>query len=186
MSKASLPSFVVSVATLPKSGFRLEVEADEQERQSVAEHAGVEAIHELRADLTLYRWRKDGVRLSGSLAARIEQTCVVSLEPVLQEIDEGLSMLFLPEGSRFARPEEQHNGELVLDPLGEDIPDTFSGGRIDVWQPLLEQFLLAIDPWPRAPGAAREGALGQPASGDERSESPFSVLKQLKSGKSDR
>jgi uncharacterized metal-binding protein YceD (DUF177 family) len=186
MNDAAFPSHTVSVATLPKKGFRLQLAADASQRAAIAEHAGVNAIHALTAEITLHRLRKDGVKLTGSLNAEVEQPCVVSLAPVIQTIADQVSLLFVPENSRLARPRSRGDGELVLDPLGEDVPDTFSGDRIDIWYPLIEHLILAIDPWPRAPGVEHSGEAEQPDFGENRPESPFSVLKQLKTGRSQR
>ena len=42
--------------------------------------------------------------------------------------------------------------------------------------PLLEEFVLAIDPYPRAPGVE----FAAPVDAEPRPESPFAVLKALK------
>lgn len=184
MAGDNLPSHPVSVTILPRSGFQLELVAGDEERRAIAAHAGVDSIHEIGADVTLSRWRKDGVKLSGHLRARIEQPCVFSLEPVFQTIDKEMDLLFIPEHSRLSRPEQLHSGELLVDPLGDDVPETFDGGQIDVWQPLIEQLVLEIDPWPRAPGAEFADTQEQIAPEQAQGESPFAVLRQLKSGKS--
>lgn len=179
MSDLNLPQRVISVATLPKSGFHLELEADEGARDAIAAHAGVEEISELEADITLFRWRKDGVRIAGRLIATVRQPCVVTLEPLVQEIGEDLKLLFVPEGSKLTRPEEVQDGELVLDPFGEDIPATFTGGQINVWEPLIEQFILAVDLWPRAPGAELPAGQEDQTAAENEAGSPFAVLKNL-------
>jgi uncharacterized metal-binding protein YceD (DUF177 family) len=179
--KLKIPSFSVNVATLPSSGYALSLRPNGQEREALAKAAGVTALHELEADIVLRRWRRDGVEIKGELRARAEQPCVVTLEPVFQDIREPLRATFLPEHSALAVPVERHDRELVLDPEGDDPPDTFEGDSIDVWPFILEMLMLAIDPFPRAPGAelapAADDAGEQPESAEE---SPFAVLRALK------
>ena len=48
--------------------------------------------------------------------------------------------------------------------------------RYDLAAPLLEEFLLALDPYPRAPGVVFES----PETGEVPPPNPFAVLKALK------
>ena len=171
-----IPSFEVNVTTLPRAGFPLALRPDAAERERIARACGVEGFDLLEADLTLTRWRGDGVELRGEVHAIVRQECVVTLEPVTNEIREQLAVTFLPPDSKLARDEEASQ-ELVLDPEGPDIPESFSGEAIDVWPVVVECLILAIDPYPRAPGAELDSRY---VGGQEERESPFSVLKSAK------
>ena len=154
---------------------------NESEREALAKAAGVTALHELEADIVLRRWRRDGVEIKGELRARTEQPCVVTLEPVTQEIREPLRATFLPAHSALAVPVERQDRELVLDPEGDDPPDTFEGDSIDVWPFILEMLMLAIDPFPRSPGAElTDVAQERSDEAENAKESPFAVLRGLK------
>ena len=177
-----LPAFPVTVTTLPKAGFPARLQADEREREAIAHFCNVSSVHALDADLLVTRWRGDGVRVSGQLHATIEQPCVISLEPVVQEIDEPVDGTYLPEASPLTRPAADTVGELVLDPEGKDVPETFNGNEIDVWEVVIEALILAIDPWPKAPGAAMTAEEPAANAGNER-QSPFAVLSALKKDK---
>lgn len=180
-SKPKMPSFAVNVATLPSSGYVLSLRPNEHEREALAKAAGVTALHALEADIVLRRWRRDGVEIKGELRARAEQPCVVTLEPVMQEIREPVRATFLPEHSALAVPVERQDRELVLDPEGDDPPDTFEGDSIDVWPFVLEMLMLALDPFPRAPGAEFAVGPDEAAMEAEKAEkSPFAVLRGLK------
>jgi hypothetical protein len=85
------------------------------------------------------------------VVADITQNCVVTLEPIKTHIDEAVEGLFLSQGSKLARFEQQ--GEMVLDADGPDSPELFSGDLIDAGALAEEFFGLAIDPYPRKPGA---------------------------------
>ncbi len=83
---AQIPSFEVNVTTLPGSGYHVTLRPGDKERAAIAEAAGITALPMLEADLVLKRWRRDGVEVTGELRARAEQPCVVTLEPVFQDI----------------------------------------------------------------------------------------------------
>jgi len=63
-------------------------------------------------------------------------------------------------------------------PLEDDIPEEIESLHYDLAVPLVEEFVLAIDPYPRAEGAAFEVP---PEAADETG-NPFAVLKSLKKG----
>ena len=147
-------SFPVHVARLPRKGMRVEIEADDAQRAALAAAHGLEAVDSFRAELDVTAWKKGGVKVEGRVRARIVQACIVSLEPVEQAVDEDVSALYLPEGSKLALPQRSAEGEMILDPEGEDGPEPFSGDSIDVGQLAEEFFALGIDPYPRKAGAA--------------------------------
>ena len=177
-----LPCLEINVAVLPRAGFPVRLRADGAERQLVAEACGVNRIDRLEADLDLLRWRGGGVEIRGSVRATLEQDCVVTLEPLIQEIDQKIEATFLPEGSKLARKARRHAQEIVVDPEGPDAPETFGGDVIDVWPVVVEFLVLAIDPFPRSPGARLEAELAGTNEADIQS--PFAVLKELKKDRS--
>lgn len=177
-----LPVCEINVGVLPKKGHPVELRAHEQDRERVARACGVEGFDILEADLVATRWRRDGVELKGEIRAVVRQSCVVSLAPLETKLLEPVAMTFLPEGSRMARRDDASNGELVLDPDGPDLPETFAGETIDLWPVVVESLLLAIDPFPRAPGAVLDtGMVDAEADEDER-QSPFAALKDFDPG----
>ena len=175
---SNIPTYEVNVATLPRTGFTVALRPDEAERGRVAIACDVEAFDLLEADLTLKRWRGDGVELSGEIRATVRQACVVTLEPVTSEIREAVAMTFLPEGSKLALDDDESK-ELIIDPDGPDIPDSFSGDTLDLWPITVECLILAIDPFPRAPDAEIDSRHAGEDAG-EGSQSPFAVLKDVK------
>jgi uncharacterized metal-binding protein YceD (DUF177 family) len=111
--------------------------------------------------------------------AHIVQTCVVTLEPVEAAIREPVEAIFVPEGSRLARPADNEGGEMILDPSGPDIPDTFAGDTIDAGAVVSEHVALAIEPYPRKEGAAFGERIESSAADDKRP-NPFAALKDWK------
>lgn len=142
-------SMPVNVARLPQRGMPVVLEPDAEQRQALAQIHGLDSIVSFRADLEVTHWRRHGVRVEGRISAIVGQTCVVTLEPMENAIDEEIDAVFLPEASKLGREGFGQGGEIVLDPEGEDSPETFSGDWIDVGALAEEFFGLAIDPYPR-------------------------------------
>lgn len=176
--QGSIPH-MVSVARLPQNGMPLTLKASEKELKALAEAHDLISVQSFAADLLVKKWRKDGVKITGRVAADITQSCVVTLEPLDARVESEIDAVFVQEGSKLARPPLSPNGEIVIDYEGADIPETFSGDAIDAGALAEEFFGLAIDPYPRKPGAALETALED--APEVAKPSPFAKL--LKFGK---
>lgn len=172
-------SFGVQVARLPQKGLHVAFDADPGQKAALAADHELLSVENWRADLLVTPWKRNGVKVSGRVYADITQACVITLDPVTAHIDEPVEGLFLPEDSRLGREGIGAAGEIMLDADGPDGPETFSGDTIDVGA-LAEQFFgLAIDPYPRKPGAAVVEAPG-----DEPVESEFQQKLRSLLGKS--
>lgn len=181
MKPGDPPRFELVVATLPGSGFVATLRPDEAERAAIASTLGVTRFGMLEADLIVRRWRRDGAEVTGEVRARLEQPCVVSLEPVVQELEETVRATFLPAGSKGLAPRTPSELELVIDPEGDDPPEPFEGDSIDLWSIVMEWLALAVDPFPRSPEARLEtGDTSDDAAEDAQERSPFAALARLK------
>lgn len=174
--KASL-SHPVTVSTLPTGGYAVSIDASKAERAALAETHALADVESFVAELDFKRWRKDGVRIRGTIKARIVQECVVTLEPVVSDLEASVDAVFLPEGSKLTRPLDEE-GAMIVDPDGPDSPETFEGGVIDAGAVAEEFFELEIDPYPRAPGV--EFDENQTSDGDDAGDNPFARLASLR------
>ncbi|MFB2551202.1 YceD family protein [Ensifer soli] len=173
-------SYLVKVGHISANPVEVRLAANEAERRGLAALWGVLDVAELSATLQIARWKKDGVKIKGTVSATVTQACVVTLEPVVQGIREEIEQVFVPEGSRLARHlSEGETAALMLDPDGPDLPETFSGDAIDAGMAVAEHVALAIDPYPRKPGATFDRPLESSAETDVKP-NPFAVLKSLK------
>lgn len=156
----------------PKAQAR-KIEAGEDERRGLAERFGLLALERLSASLELSRPAVEMVRAKGHLVADVVQSCVVTLEPVPAHIEADFACSY----AGGARPE----AEVDLDPLAEDEIEALVGAQIDIGETVAQQLAIALDPYPRAPGAAWS-EHGQPAvdSGLENRKKPFAGLEKLK------
>jgi hypothetical protein len=116
----------------------------------------------------------DSLRVTGHVAATVIQRCVVTLEPVENEIGEEVDLLFQPEADASIAPAAEGGGYRDID--ADDPPETHSG-VVDLGAVATEFLLLGLDPYPRKPGAAFEA----PAAGDTAGH-PFAALAALKKG----
>lgn len=147
-------SFLANVTRLPQKGMPVVIEADSRQRAALAEAHGLLSVESYRADLMVTSWKRNGIKVSGTVSAEITQACVVTLEPVKATIDEDVEGLFLPDDSKLGRHGFQEGGEILLDAEGPDGPDIFSGDTIDIGALAEEFFGLAIDPYPRKAGVS--------------------------------
>jgi hypothetical protein len=69
---------------------------------------------------------------------------------------------------------------LDLSPTDLDPPDPIIGGVIDLGQVVAEQLVLALDPFPRAPGAAFDSPADAPAAEGTPTPGPFAALAALR------
>lgn len=176
-------SFPVNVSRLSRGGLPVWLEADEEQRAALAAEHGLLGVDHFRFDLLLAPWKGDGVRVTGQVKATISQACIITLEPVISEIDESIDTVFVPEGSKLAVPGWIERGEMVLDAEGPDAPETFSGDFIDAGALAEEFFSLAIDPYPRKQGVSLEAASGTGKQPEERRGPLYDKLRDL-AGKS--
>jgi uncharacterized metal-binding protein YceD (DUF177 family) len=167
----------VTISDLPPQGKEYELVPDAAVRKELAERAGVVAIPKLIAKLKVLPQGKAGAAVEGSLQVTVTQTCVVTLEPFDNFIDETISIAFEPEEAIAAR------GPLTEEIVGDDPPEPIVDGAIDLVNVVAEFLTLSIDPYPRKPGAAFEA----PAGGDDGdTTSPFAALAKLKPGQGDK
>ncbi len=173
----------VDVTRLPTKGRRIKFVATDQELAAIGQHFDLASIESLEAELLVTPWRRVGVEVSGSISAKYSQSCVVSFEPIHQNIREDVLLRYVPEGSPLAKPELDSSGEIVIDPEGEDLPEEISGSTIDISESILEVLALAIDPFPRAADATMPDKYAPDVNVDEPPKSPFAVLEKLKTTK---
>ncbi len=151
------------LANVPAAGRQLLLEATAEECAALTARFGIEAVLTVRASLALMP-QDDGVVLAhGALAAEVVQLCVVSLEPVTQQLEAPLHLRLLPAGMAAG------DGP---DDLMDDIES--EAGTVDIGEVVAEELALALDPYPRHPDAV----LPPEATDDQ--DNLFAALARLK------
>lgn len=150
------------------------IEATPSERRAIAKMLDLIALERLA--LT-YRLRPEGggrVGLTGTLAARMTQTCVVSLEPVEAALEVPVEFEFWPPAMIAALDREAEDKDHAL----RDWPEPIIDGKIDLGTVIYESLATALEPYPRRKGARLEWQAGPESAG--RPEGPFAALARLK------
>jgi len=145
---AGLPEFShrVELARLGVHEVVYPIAAKVEEREALARRFDLLSLDRLEAEIRLQRLAVGVVRLSGWLGADVVQACVVSLEPVASVLEQDFTVLY---GS--TQP-----GKTVIVDLETDEVEPFDGDAIDIGEAVAQQLALALDPYPRAPGASLE------------------------------
>ena len=168
-------SVPVTVAQIPDTGLHRDFEADRAEREAMAEVAGLRNIVSASASLDLTLKRGGRVHVTGRVQARIGQVCVVTLDPIENEIDEDIDLIFAPpeQISQLADLVEESAESNTEIP---DPPEPIINGVIDLGRLATDALFLAVDPYPRKPGAVFEPHV-EAADPDDH---PFAALKALR------
>ncbi len=153
----------LNLGVVRREGQPLDLEASPAECAALANRFGILGVESFCAALRLTPEPDGSVRVDGRLTARLTQECVVTLEPVPQEVAETVALRLLPPGR------EPEDGPEDPDEV-ESAPD----GSVDLGEVLAEQLALALDPYPRAPGAEL------PAEAQDPSAHGFGALARLR------
>ena len=152
---------------VPEQGRRFDLAADDNARTALAKTIGLRALSRLQASFEVTRHGREGLRVVGQVSATVGQTCVVTLEPIDNEIEESVDLVFMPQVGTSA-----DRGAKVA---AENAPEPLVGGAVDLGVVATEFLTLGIDPYPRKSDAV----FTAPASEDD-SGHPFAALAALK------
>jgi uncharacterized metal-binding protein YceD (DUF177 family) len=164
-------SVPVSVEDIPAQGLHIEISAPEANRAEVLRLVvGLSTVHDLASLSAVFDLTRRGgrVHVGGRVRAKVAQTCVVTLEPIENELDEAVDIEFAPSAGEQASPAI----EVKVD---QDPPEPLMDGTIDLGALATEALVLGIDPHPRKPGAK----FAPVKVGDDGSKA-FAALEALK------
>jgi uncharacterized metal-binding protein YceD (DUF177 family) len=168
MDKPANPwSVPLTLEEIPETGLHREIAAPAETRAAIAQLAGLRGLPQLAAGFDLTR-RGAGIAVSGRVRARVEQTCVVTLEPIENAIDEAIDVVFAPASG--AEPAAAQAVDAA-----EETAEALIAGKIDLGALATEFLMLGIDPYPR-----QAGAEFVPLKADESGHHPFAALAALK------
>ena len=148
------------------------IKADEAARAALALRFGLPAIAKLEGRFILHHERSGIIAAELSMKAAVTQVCVMSLEPFEARIQEQAQLRFVPEAAMAAPPPGDGEDEEDITPESLESPDEipYANDIIDLGAALAEQLGLALDPYPRKPGAAL------PDAASDNSAHPFAAL----------
>lgn len=152
-------------------GQHFDLVAEERARAGIARLAGLRDVSRLVASFDVTRQGEGGLHVAGRVSATVGQSCVVTLDPVENEVEEDVDLVFLPG----ALAPQRSGGEVEM----REGPEPLIDGRVDLGAIATEFLILGLDPYPRRPGAQFEALAG---AGDAAA-NPFAALAKLKPGR---
>jgi hypothetical protein len=167
----------IAVEQIPDTGLHRDIEADRGARDAMAELAGLREVLSASASIDVTPASGGRFHVAGRVRARIGQTCVVTLDPIENDIDEPIDLILAP-------PEQIPALADLVDDAAEseaeipDPPEPIENGMIDLGRLATDALFLAIDPYPRRPDAVFEPLVAAADPEDH----PFAALKALKLG----
>jgi uncharacterized metal-binding protein YceD (DUF177 family) len=167
-------SVPVTVAQIPETGLHRDIEAGPAAREAMAELADLREVLSASASFDVTPKGGGRFQVAGRVRARVGQICVVTLDPIENDIDEEIDLIFappeqIPELSTLV-DESAESGDEIPDP-----PEPIVNGVIDLGRLATDALFLGIDPHPRRPDAVFE----PPLVTEDPEDHPFAALKAL-------
>lgn len=156
-------SLIAEVHGLPAEGRTYRLSPTPEQRAEISRRLGATAIDAFDGEAVVCP-APGGATVKGRIRARLVRPCVVTLDPVDETIDEPFSLRFHREDAAAAAEEIE---------IDADTPEPLDPAGIDIAELLVQQLALAMDPYPRQPGAA----FDQAEFGGAAETSPFAILK---------
>jgi uncharacterized metal-binding protein YceD (DUF177 family) len=156
----------VSASDVPPAGREVAFEADEGTLKDLAKRFGILEVVSLSGIAKVRPYRKAGLTVEGRFKAEVVQSCVVSLEPVHQTVEESFTQRYLPEH--------------MIAPDVPEMKEPMTGNGVDLGEAVAERLALALDPYPRKPDAAFLATSEEPGDAPESKPNPFAALEKLK------
>ncbi|MGJ8528811.1 YceD family protein [Maritalea sp.] len=169
-----LLDIVARLDEISVEGRKYDFDADEEGLAWLTQNSPASQVSKFVGHVEL-RPIRGGYEATGKLVASLQQPCVITLEPVDENIDIEMRRIFM----RGEEPEMDvtSNGEVFIDLEASADNEWFNEDKIDLSEFVLEQFLLSINPYPKKDGAV----LPELNIDDEPAEkSPFAALAALK------
>ena len=172
---------IVDLDRLGNNGTAVDIVASDSERAALVKRFGFLGLPAFSARVTVDRRIGGQIVVEGRLRGKVVQACVLTLDPVTQELDDAFRLVFKKD---LADERDPESGEAVLS-AHADSPEPLSGNLLDVGEIVAEQLSLAADPYPRRPGAKLEDVLPRPRGGGrkgapEQRRHPFAGLAALR------
>jgi uncharacterized metal-binding protein YceD (DUF177 family) len=149
---------IVDVDRMGPSGTALEITASDAERAALAKRFGFLDLPALSARVTVDRRPGGRVVVEGRLRGRIVQACILTLDPIAQDLDEAFRIVFKQD---LAEEKDPESGEALVS-AQTDAPEPLPGNLLDVGEIVAEQVSLVADPYPRKHGVKLEDVLPKP------------------------
>jgi hypothetical protein len=164
----------IIVAQIPETGLHREFEADQPVCVALAEVGSLRAILSANASFDITPKGGGRFQVAGRVRARIGQICVVTLDPIENDIDEPIDLIFAPP-EQIPQLADLVDEAAASDTEVPDPPEPIENGIIDLGRLATDALFLAVDPYPRKTDAVFE----LPTVAADPEDHPFAALKGL-------
>ena len=168
-------SVPIAVIQIPETGLERDIEATPEERKGIAALGGLVSVGVAKGELLLMPVKGGTVHVTGRVWGKVEQTCVVTLDPLAADFEEEIDVIFAPP-SQIRELAESVDEDTESDEETPDPPEPIENGLIDLGKLATDALFLGLDPYPRKPDAVFEPVVEVP----DPEEHPFAALKALK------
>ena len=162
----------VDITTLPSKKKRFSYEASVEECAKLAMRLGCAAIEYLEARVEFYPYSNTDFMANVSMRSKVTQECVVTMEPVITEVDATVSLRLVPNSELCDADSFYESSECEI--------ENFEGDVFDIGELLTQYLSLEIPLSPRSKNAPTfaetDGEQGV------KKDSPFKILSSLKTG----
>jgi hypothetical protein len=162
----------VTLHEVPLTGRRLELAADEATRAAIAKSVGLRALPRLEATFDVSRHGAEGLRVVGRVSASVGQVCVATLDPIENQVEETIDLVFVPGAASAA---DDGAGRDGTEEAADETPEPLLNDTVDLGVIATEFLILGIDLYPRKPDA-----VFQPPPVEDTAEHPFAALAALR------
>ena len=158
-----------------RDGDRIDLVADEAEREAIAERLGLQIARPARGACHARPQRRRAFAPRAGSSPSLDQSCVVTGEPVAGACRRAVRDRCSCPSRKSARSEEEIElGAAECDVVFHD------GSTIDLGAAIADTLALGLDPYPRSAGA--EAALKEAGVLTEAEAGPFAALAELMKG----
>jgi uncharacterized metal-binding protein YceD (DUF177 family) len=142
------------VTRLPAGGDEETIEATPEERDVLAARFEIDALDSLTARLKIARATAGSIKVTGEAKAIVEQTCVLTLQRFATTLAIAIEEVFRAVRGGGGRVDG-------IETFDDDDAPLISGQSIDLGELVAQELGMAIDPYPKAPGARFEASDGE-------------------------
>jgi len=165
----------LAVDKIPAGGVEEDIIANKTERAALAARFGLLDLPVLEAHLDIDHTEGRMIKVTGSFRAEVVQQCVVTLEPVAASIEETIDVIYAPEAVLDVGANPPHG-----DVFEDEIPEPIINGIIDLGELVAQHLAVAINPYPRKPGAEMPVFASQAMTSNPGADNPFVKLAEMK------
>lgn len=166
----------IALHEIGEKGHEFTLTLEEPERARLAEELDLENFTSFSCKARLTPRHKQRFRMAATIIADFSQNSAISLEPVPIHMEEPFETEFWPE----AQSNPAVSPELELD-YADEMIEFYQGEILDIGQVIYEQFVIALEQFPRGQGEIFDwqASPGKGGEAEAERENPFAVLKKL-------